>query len=166
MVRLTTAIFRLANLEKIALTSGLSELLSPQVGRTIVWCLRHWTKSYLLPDENEYEQLSVTLISLFGVGTKGAEWTVGFLLDKVRSNLSGWSAESQIVEDTATLLLSLVHTRHRYVTYVYVNSVHLMVLWTTESGIFHFNSCYSPKRIWKVTTGRCWVRCWFIDVDS
>lgn len=126
VVRLTTAIFRLANLEKIALTSGLSELLSPQVGRTIVWCLRHWTKSYLLPDENEYEQLSVTLISLFGVGTKGAEWTVGFLLDKVRSNLSGWSAESQIVEDTATLLLSLVHTRHRAALAITFDSLWLL----------------------------------------
>lgn len=113
VVKLVSVIFRLANLEKIALNSGLSEILSPQVGRTIVWCLGHWTKSYLLPDENEYELVSVTLISLFGVSSKGGEWTLGFLLDKVRSNLSGWSAESQIVEDTAMLLLSLVRTRHR-----------------------------------------------------
>lgn len=115
VVKLLSVIFRLANLEKIALNSGLSEILSPQVGRTIVWCLGHWTKSYLLPDENEYELVSVTLISMFGVSSKGGEWTLGFLLDKVRSNLSGWSAESQIVEDTAMLLLSLVRTRHRYV---------------------------------------------------
>lgn len=115
VVKLVSVIFRLANLETVALNAGLSEILSPQVGRTIVWCLGHWTKSYLLPDENEYGQVSVTLISLFGVGTKGGEWTLGFLLDKVRSNLSGWSAESQIVEDTAVLLLSLVRTRHRYV---------------------------------------------------
>jgi len=113
VVRLVSAILRIANLEKLALNSELSELLSPQVGRTIVWCLRHWTKSYLLPDEKEYDQLSVSLMSTFGAGTDGGKWTLGFLLDKVRSNLSGWSAESQIVEDTAMLLLSLVNTKNR-----------------------------------------------------
>lgn len=114
VVRLVSVIFRLANLEKLALGSGLSELLSPQVGRTIVWCLRHWAKSYLLPDEKEYDQLSVTLMSVFGTGTDGGKWTLGFLLDKVRTNLSGWSAESQIVEDAAMLLLSLVDNKNRY----------------------------------------------------
>lgn len=113
-MRLVSVIFRLANLEKLALGSGLSELLSPQVGRTIVWCLRHWAKSYLLPDEKEYDQLSVTLMSVFGTGTDGGKWTLGFLLDKVRTNLSGWSAESQIVEDAAMLLLSLVDNKNRY----------------------------------------------------
>lgn len=49
--------------------------------------------------------------------------------------------------------------------YVYVNLVYLMVLWIIESGIFYFNLCYFLKRIWKVIMGRCWVRCWFIDVD-
>ena len=114
VVRLVSVIFRLANLEKLALGSGLSELLSPQVGRTIVWCLRHWAKSYLLPDEKEYDQLSVTLMSVFGTGTDGGKWTLGFLLDKVRTNLSGWSAELQIVEDAAMLLLSLVNNKNRY----------------------------------------------------
>ena len=114
VVRLVSVIFRLANLEKLALGLGLSELLSPQVGRTIVWCLRHWAKSYLLPDEKEYDQLSVTLTSVFGPGTDGGKWTLGFLLDKVRTNLSGWSAESQIVEDAALLLLSLVNGKNRY----------------------------------------------------
>ncbi|XP_020623322.1 exportin-4-like [Orbicella faveolata] len=113
VVRLVSVIFRLANLEKLALASELSELLSPQVGRTIVWCLRHWAKSYLIPDEKEYDQLSVTLVSVFGTGTDGGKWTLGFLLDKVRTNLSGWSAESQIVEDSAMLLLSLVNNKNR-----------------------------------------------------
>ena len=113
VVRLVSTIFCVANIEKLAVNAGLSELLSPQVGRTIVWCLRHWVKSYLLPDEKEYEQLSASLLSVFGAGTEGGKWTLGFLLDKVRSNLSGWSAESQIVEDTAMLLLSLVDSKSR-----------------------------------------------------
>lgn len=113
VVRLVSTIFRTANIEKLAVNAGLSELLSPQVGRTIVWCLQHWVKSYLLPDEKEYEQLSASLLSVFGAGTEGGKWTLGFLLDKVRSNLCGWSAESQIVEDTAMLLLSLVDSKSR-----------------------------------------------------
>ena len=115
MVKLVSAIFHLADLEKLALRSGLSDLLSPQVGRTLVWCLRHWARSYLLPDEKEYAQLSVGLMSLFGMGTHGGKWTLGFLLDKARSNLAGWSGEFQIVEDTAALLLTLVDTKNRYV---------------------------------------------------
>ena len=113
VVRLVSVIFRLADLEKHALGSGLSELLSPQVGRSIVWCLRHWAKSYLLPDEKDYEKLSVSLMSVFGPCTDGGKWALGFLLDKVRTNLSGWSAESQIVEDAALLLLSLVDSKNR-----------------------------------------------------
>ena len=120
IVRLISVIFRLANLEKLALSAGLSEHLSPQVGRTIVWCLRHWAKSYLLPDEKEYDQLSVTLMSVFGTGTEGGKWTLGFLLDKVRTNLSGWCAESQIIEDAAMLLLSLVDNKNRCTCYYIV----------------------------------------------
>ena len=57
----------------------------------------------------------MTLTSVFGAGTDGGKWTLGFLLDKVRTNLSGWSAESQIVEDAAMLLLSLVDNKNRYI---------------------------------------------------
>jgi len=50
---------------------------------------------------------------VFGTGTEGGKWTLGFLLDKVRTNLSGWCAESQIIEDAAMLLLSLVDNKNR-----------------------------------------------------
>ena len=53
-------------------------------------------------------------MSVFGTGTEGGKWTLGFLLDKVRTNLSGWCAESQIIEDAAMLLLSLVDNKNRY----------------------------------------------------
>ena len=52
-------------------------------------------------------------MSVFGPCTDGGKWALGFLLDKVRTNLSGWSAESQIVEDAALLLLSLVDSKNR-----------------------------------------------------
>lgn len=89
--------------------------MSPQVGGTVVWFLRHFSKSYLLPDEREYEQLSVTLSSVLGQDTNGGKWTIGFLLEKVRSNLTHWSSEPALAEDTVLLLLSLVDTKQRLV---------------------------------------------------
>lgn len=113
VIKVIAAVLHLADVENKALPTSLGHLMSPQVGGTVVWFLRHFSKSYLLPDEREYEQLSVTLSSVFGQDTNGGKWTIGFLLEKVRSNLSHWSCEPALAEDTVLLLLSLVDTKQR-----------------------------------------------------
>ena len=113
VVQMISSIFRLVDIERLCLSSNLASLLSPQVGGTLVWFLRHWARSYLLPDERDYEQLSLTLSSVFGADTDGGKWTVGFLLKKSRSNLTTWSAEPQLAEDSVSLLLSLVNSKTR-----------------------------------------------------
>ena len=51
----------------------------------------------------------------FGKDTDGGQWTVSYLVDKILSNLVGWSSESKVLEDTLELLLSLVDKKDRYV---------------------------------------------------
>lgn len=129
----------------------MTELLSPQMGKDIVWFLRRWAKTYLLVDEKLYEQvgashptcpdllrllicsatnphlsppavdsllvpspqISIPLSTAFGADTEGAQWIVGYLLEKVINNLSVWSSETELANDTVELLVTLVEKRER-----------------------------------------------------
>ncbi|XP_041355105.1 exportin-4-like [Gigantopelta aegis] len=117
VVRLISAVFRLCEVETRAVNVKLTDCLSPQVGRTAMWFLSRWARVYLLPDENFYSQISMALSAAFGRDTEGAQWTIGFLLQKVISNLTVWSAEEKFMEDTLQLLVALVDhkTRASYV---------------------------------------------------
>ena len=64
-------------------------------------------------DHNSLLQMSLALAAAFGRDSEGGAWTVRFLVDKVRSNLSVWSAEVTVVEDTVQLLGALVDKRER-----------------------------------------------------
>lgn len=48
---------RTSEVESRATRASLTELLSPQMGKDIVWFLRRWAKTYLLVDEKLYEQV-------------------------------------------------------------------------------------------------------------
>lgn len=49
---------RTSEVESRATRASLTELLSPQMGKDIVWFLRRWAKTYLLVDEKLYGQVS------------------------------------------------------------------------------------------------------------
>lgn len=49
----------------------------------------------------------------FGADTEGSQWVVGYLLQKVISNLSVWSGEQDLANDTVQLLVTLVERRER-----------------------------------------------------
>ncbi|KAG5833463.1 hypothetical protein ANANG_G00276210 [Anguilla anguilla] len=93
--------------------ASLTELLSPQMGKDIVWFLKRWAKTYLLVDEKLYSQISIPLSMAFGADTEGAQWIVGYLLEKVINNLSVWSSEPELANDTVELLVTLVERRER-----------------------------------------------------
>ena len=113
IIKLISTILHLADVEIKALSLNMAHILSPQVGSTLVWFLQQWSRSYLLPDEREYDQLSVTFSAIFGLDTVGCKWVVGFLLNKIQSNLVAWAAEPQLAEDTVMLLLSLVDSKQK-----------------------------------------------------
>uniref|UniRef100_A0AAV2JYF6 Exportin-4 n=2 Tax=Knipowitschia caucasica TaxID=637954 RepID=A0AAV2JYF6_KNICA len=113
VVRLLSAVLRTSEVESRATRASLTSLLSPQMGKDIMWFLRRWTKSYLLLEEKLYEQISLPLSTAFGADTEGSKWIVGYLLEKVISNLSAWSAEGELATDTVELLVTLVERRER-----------------------------------------------------
>lgn len=113
VIRLLSAVLRTSEVESRATRASLTELLSPQMGKDIVWFLRRWAKTYLLVDEKLYSQISVPLSMAFGADTEGAQWIVGYLLEKVISNLSVWSSEPELANDTVELLVTLVERRER-----------------------------------------------------
>ncbi|XP_071392268.1 exportin-4 isoform X2 [Centroberyx affinis] len=113
VIRLLSAVLRTSEVESRATRASLTELLSPQMGKDIVWFLRRWAKTYLLVDEKLYEQISIPLSTAFGADTEGAQWIVGYLLEKVINNLSVWSSEADLANDTVELLVTLVEKRER-----------------------------------------------------
>jgi hypothetical protein len=58
-------------------------------------------------------QISIPLSTAFGADTEGAQWIVGYLLEKVINNLSVWSSEPELANDTVELLVCLVEKRER-----------------------------------------------------
>lgn len=58
-------------------------------------------------------QISIPLSAAFGADTEGSRWIVGYLLEKVINNLSVWSSETELANDTVELLVTLVERRER-----------------------------------------------------
>ncbi len=58
-------------------------------------------------------QISIPMSTAFGADTEGAQWIVGYLLEKVINNLSVWSSEAELANDTVELLVTLVEKRER-----------------------------------------------------
>ncbi|XP_044524907.1 exportin-4 [Gracilinanus agilis] len=113
VIRLLSAILRVSEVESRAIRANLTHLLSPQMGKDIVWFLKRWAKTYLLVDEKLYDQISLPFNTAFGADTEGSQWIVGYLLEKVISNLAVWSSEQDLANDTVQLLVTLVERRER-----------------------------------------------------
>lgn len=56
-LRLFSAVLRVSEVESRAVRAALTHLLSPQMGKDIVWFLKRWAKTYLLVDEKLYDQV-------------------------------------------------------------------------------------------------------------
>ena len=57
VVALILCVCRLCNLEKAFVSSGLIDVLSPQLCDTVVWCLAQLADSYLMLDEQCYDEV-------------------------------------------------------------------------------------------------------------
>lgn len=73
--------------------------------------IQHFCLKNALPSPSA--QISVPLSTAFGADTEGAQWIVGYLLEKVINNLSVWSSETELSNDTVDLLVTLVEKRER-----------------------------------------------------
>uniref|UniRef100_G1Q2X2 Exportin-4 n=1 Tax=Myotis lucifugus TaxID=59463 RepID=G1Q2X2_MYOLU len=110
---LSSAVLRVSEVESRAVRADLTDLLSPQMGKDIVWFLKHWAKTYLLVDEKLSDQISLPFSTAFGADAEGSQWITGCLLQKVISSLSVWSSEQDLASDAVQLLVTLVERRER-----------------------------------------------------
>ena len=113
MVKLAAAVFRLSEIERRAVEAGFKTLLSPEVSCSIMWFLRRWVLTYLAGPENCYSDISHAFLAAFGQNTEGAAWTIGFLLEKIISNLTAMNSEPSVVQDTVKLLVAMVDSKER-----------------------------------------------------
>lgn len=51
------SVFKLCSVEDYASNVKLSQFMSPEVGSTLMWFLKRWCLSYLLPVENYYQEV-------------------------------------------------------------------------------------------------------------
>lgn len=57
VVRIVSDVLKLCTLEKSAAEVKLGHFLSPEVGCTLMWFLKRWCLSYLLPSEHFYQEV-------------------------------------------------------------------------------------------------------------
>lgn len=58
IVRIVADVLRLCTVESSAAEAKLGHFMSPEVGSTVMWFLKRWCLSYLLPVENYYHEVS------------------------------------------------------------------------------------------------------------
>lgn len=113
IVKLFTAIFKLAVLETRFLKSNLGTAFSPEVASTVLWFLKRFVKAYLVQSSESHLKLSPSLTALFGKDSECGKWLVASILEVIEENLRGWCAETQVSDDVVRLLLRLVSDKTR-----------------------------------------------------
>lgn len=68
---------------------------------------------YLLPDENQYTELSSILIRCFGCDSDAGQWVLEFVINKLKTNLVNWSSEPSLLSDTCQCLTTLLSSMER-----------------------------------------------------
>lgn len=113
VIRLIADVFRLCAIEKTAISIHLENILSPELSSTIIWFLLKWSKSYFVPNEVYYSEISPTILQAFGEDSPGASWTMNFLLEKVVCNINAFKSEPALIEGTINLLIGLTETQKK-----------------------------------------------------
>ena len=111
VIRLTATVFRLCEIEKIAIKANAAHILSPELSSTIMWFLHRWSLNYLMPSESYYSEISMTLLLAFGEESPGALWTLNFLLEKIEYNIDAFKGEQTLITETMNLLKTLVKSQ-------------------------------------------------------
>lgn len=113
IIRLTADVFRLCIIEKTAISIRFENILSPELSSTIIWFLFRWSKSYLVPYETYYSEISTMILQAFGESSPGASWTMNFLVEKIICNIEAFKSEPSLIKGTVELLVALTGTRKK-----------------------------------------------------
>lgn len=113
IIRLVAAVFRLCEIENKAIEYKLKLYLSTEVTSDIMWFLTVWAEPYLFMLTEYYSSLSESLRMAFGLDTPGGNWTLNFILNKICVNVTNFAGETEIVDDSVALFVSLVKRKHK-----------------------------------------------------
>ncbi|RWS15054.1 Exportin-4-like protein [Dinothrombium tinctorium] len=93
---------------KYILENRMQCLMSPQVSRTLSLFVTRFMSGYLLPNENDYSEMSLCLNACFGRDSSSAADTLNFLVDHIIVKLFYWSSETEVTELSAASLVTFV----------------------------------------------------------
>ncbi len=172
--RLLSAVLRTSEVESRATRASLTELLSPQMGKDIVWFLRRWAKTYLLVDEKLYGQVSYQKEVNQCVETAGmmSEWSLRFLF-WLRSKITHKFLEPKPRHFYVPLYYPLTHPLSFCLLLLALRSVclsaqHLERTRRERSGLWAICwrkwsiicRCGARSQSWLMTRWSCWWHWW------
>ncbi|KAL1530329.1 hypothetical protein AB1Y20_001238 [Prymnesium parvum] len=91
--------------------SPLAAALSPALGLRLLWSLRRFTCTYLMPDEASASVLSPPLLQLWGRDTPGGQALLSLSVEAAIRYLERWSSEPELTLESASLLADLARLR-------------------------------------------------------
>ena len=106
VVKLIVILLKLCQMEKYLCENNMCEWMSPQVSLSLTTFISRFMLTYLLPNENEYNEMSIALNSCFGRDSPYANSVLDFIVDHIITKLVYWSSEGQVTEESS---ISLVH---------------------------------------------------------
>lgn len=117
VVLLIMLVFKLSKLEAYIIENNL-QLFSPQVSSTISTFISRFMASYLMPNEPDYTDLSMCMISVFGQDTQTSMAILDFLIDHILTKMFAWSTESSVKESSAQTLVAFVYNASERAKYL------------------------------------------------
>lgn len=117
VVMLILLVLKLSKLEVYIIENNL-QLFSPQVSSTISTFISHFMSSYLMPNESDYSNLSMCIITAFGQDTPSSMLILEFLMEHMLTKLFVWSTDASVKESTAQTLVSFVYNAPDRAKYV------------------------------------------------
>ena len=119
VARLSDAVVDLLRLQLTAITSfesspdasPLSAALSPVLACSLLWFLRRFASTYLMPDEGTCTVLFPPFLALWGADTPGAAALLALCVDASAVYLLRWSTEHEAAAEACSLLAALARLR-------------------------------------------------------
>ena len=108
VVKLIVIIFKLCRMEQYVIENNM-QLFSPQVSTTIASFVARFMTGFLMPNENDYKEISMTIITCFGRDSPAASQVLDFLVGHMLSKMFTWASEASLKEASAETLVQFVN---------------------------------------------------------
>ena len=105
VVRLIVILLKLCKIEQYVMENNL-QLFSPQVSSTLSSFVARFMSGYLLPNEPDYNEMSMTIVSCFGKDSQVVSEVINFVVGHSLAKIFAWSSESELKESSSQSLVS------------------------------------------------------------